>query len=486
MTPIGYHRVDLGLNNQKIALLGLISEAIERGAPLVIPNLSIFRPLTEDHKSVPFHQIYSLQKFHELAHAFGIEIVDTTSFLELNGWSCFERGAKRLGAEFNRGYSSLNCLSGQLFKHLSPLIVNTKNFAKLYQTIFYDSNISVVCQLRIETDWIEYSDHRTSSAAGKNEYIPSFQTIMKKVKNSLNEEKKNIYIVCDEANLPLTKDEIRQKILFDYGINLIWKTDILSNDDLEVLSSLDLSIIDFEMAVRAPVFVSNSHSTFSMLASFESFCRNSFPANRHFLYNLPVDKLVPRTDNGASGNPAIATDSLYQREPLIPIEDRDLGWPICLMAHISNLGDFETDTFGLVGLRDNAIVVGKRDDPLKQIEGFSIEPKNSHIALEYRGMLADGTWTSWVSAGFVGTKGENRALKGFDVRLTGALALSFECLCIGAFAGRSDVVYGSRNTGCSTEEGLPLEAIQLKFYKRLQNNETPNFAIQGTNQETRF
>jgi hypothetical protein len=54
-------------------------------------------------------------------------------------------------------------------------------------------------------------------------------------------------------------------------------------------------------------------------------------------------------------------------------------------------------------------------------------------------------------------------LKGFCVRLTGKIALSYECVYLGSFAGVPELVEARNGEGCVAQSGANLEAMQVVF-----------------------
>lgn len=231
------------------------------------------------------------------------------------------------------------------------------------------------------------------------------------------------------------------------------------------MTILDLSLLDFEMAVRAPYFVGLSRSTFSDLAGFERVCRTRRNLENHYIYNVPGDGLGRRMDNGSQVLPKRVLSRLLRRDPLIERCEDDYRWPATLTAHISNFGNLSTDSCLVIGAQANPLVCGVRGGSLEVIEGFLLHLDHSTpVKVEYRALLDDETWTPWTQDGlFVGTEGQSRALFGFSVNLIGDQALGIECLCAGSFAGHPDVVVVRSGEDCRSSDGAKLEAMQIVF-----------------------
>jgi hypothetical protein len=388
----------------------------------------------------------------------------SVSYDDINGWAAFQGGAKRLTPDGSRGITALNEFMCQFFRCLRPVITQTAIFRKLYDGVFEKSGITLTSQLRIEKDWIRYSNEDLKALENSGEdYLPSFQRILEKIKNTFSDQCTMIYIVCDEANLPTTKDEIKRDVYGRYQIYPLWKSDILSADELSGLSLLDLSLIDFEMSVRSPNFVGVTRSTFSMMAAFESFSRKGDWLSNQYIYDAPGDVVLQRFDNGSTNSPAKATNRLLLRERLTPQSPDDCFWPMNLTAHISTYGDFTSSGPAIIGVRSGPLVCGVRGDPLKFIEGFEVTlGHNLPCEFEYKAKLDDGTWTHWSRPGtFVGSRGVGKKLRGFAARLTGPHAVNFECTCVGGFVGVPEPIFSGEEGECSNDKGAFLEAMQI-------------------------
>ncbi len=466
LQPIGYPNCGLGLNNQKIALFGLFYRAYKERVPLVLPEFAIFDATGKTGGTVPLDIVYSVESLKRFAAIYGIEIIDdpSTPYQDINGWHAFETGARRLTPDGSRGITALNEFMSQFYRSLKPRITETEPFKKLNRGVFENSGISVTTQLRIERDWINYSNTTLKGLSGTGEdYLPSFQRIMEKIRNTFPDTTNMIYVVCDEANLPTTKDEIRKDVYQRHGIYPLWKSDVLSPAELADFSLLDLSIIDFEMSVRSPLFVGVTRSTFSMLAGFESFSRRRAFVLNQYIYDDPGDFVLQRFDNGATNAPAKATNRLLLRERLIAETREDCSWPLSLTAHIATHGDFTSSGPDITGVRAGPLICGVRNDPRRAIEGFEItflsEPP---CGTEYQALLHDHTWTPWTSSGaFVGARGTNKAILGFAVRLTGPLAARFDCICAGSFTGDSEIIEVRGGARCEAKSGAKLVAMQI-------------------------
>jgi hypothetical protein len=463
---MGYKRFEVGLNNQKIALFGMVLAARETRRPVVLPDLCNFNPSSGAHAGVPFDQVYPVEGLYRFARAFGIEIRASPPIETVPAWDCFVKGSTRIAIEGARALAAVDDVAGHFFRNLRPHLASGMAFNKLRAAVFRLAAIRVVVQLRVEKDWNRYATGTLATMLPETEdYNPSFLEIIGKVRTELGPECDTVFIVCDEADLPTSKAAIRDAVMARYGVRLVWKSDVLATEELDTLSTLERSILDFELSIQAPVFVGLSRSTFSNMVSFESLCRHRVQPTRHYIYNVPGEHLGRRRDNGARLVPHEVTHPLYERRPLLPLSCEDIHWRASLVAHVSTFGDLWSEAGFIVGVYAGAMVCGVRGDPAGRfIEGFGLVSGLSTLTFEYRGKLDDGRWTGWMAPGnFVGTRGQNRPLHGFSVRLTGPLSLGFKCLCIGSFAGRPDLVVSGPGQDCVTDAPLKLEAMQILF-----------------------
>lgn len=463
--PFGFPCLNLGLNNQKIAVLGLFTKAMALNRPIALPEFSNFDSVGGNHSSVPFDRVYSRDSMLRLADAFGCEVIDGPPVETTNGWHCFVGGAETLGRESVKGLSIWDDFVPQFFRHMVPHITRRNSFESLAEAVFKERKIQLVCQLRIEKDWAEHAENVRRKNQGFAEHdAPSFTNILTKIRNTIPDKAQRVYVVCDEANLPVSKAEIRAEVLRRFGISLFWKSDLLPPETLALFSTLDLSIIDFEMAVRAPIFVGLSQSTFSNLVYFETVFRAGNKGDRQYIYNVPGDMLARRFDYGAAVDVSIVTDNLLERAALVEDSPDDCLWPAKLTAHFAVYGDFTSATARLPGVRHGYLAAGVRRDPVRRIEGFTIELSGALPGnVEYR-VKSGADWSPWVPGGaFAGSRGKSQALNGYAVRLTGQLALSYECVCVGSFTGHEAVVQTGGAEDCCTADGAALEAMQVIF-----------------------
>ncbi|MCB8877057.1 O-fucosyltransferase family protein [Acidisoma silvae] len=466
---LNYNAFDVGLNNQKMALLGLFHKAKELGAGVILPDLSIFNPASGIHGQTSLDSVFPVEPLYRFARAYRIPILDDRQIETISAFECFTRGGSLVGAAGAKGMVALDEFSGHFFSGLQPRLAEAPVLQYLKHEVFRKRQVKVVVQLRIEKDWTAHFERAQQSNHdfGEDNTL-NFNEIFSKITKSMPDLGGVLYVVCDETNLPVSKDEIREAVLQRHGISILWKSDVLTTSDINALSLLEQSVIDFEMALEAPCFIGMSRSTFSNMAGLEKFYRRRSALQHHFIYNLRGEQLGRRYDNGSYIVPATVCDPLLARVPLAPPHYADVVFPITLIAHISTHGDFTTESALSGGAYGNPLCCGQRGDTAKRtIEGFSFTSQLADLGIEYRAQLDDGTWTEWLTQGrFAGARGLSLPLRGFSLRMTGALSLNYVCYLIASFSGKPDLVQVEEGQDCVAETSHSLEAMQIVFRRR--------------------
>lgn len=306
---LGYWFNDGGLSNQKLTLLGLFKVAHERGCALTLPNISIMDQVAKTREALPFEHVFDAAKIKSFAQRHGIQVVqsDPTKFAK-GGWEYFGRGTGSIGSYFNLlrqdpGYA----FPVEFIKCLVPQIRESFLLHRLIDEVFGRQGIAVAAQFRIEADWQTYTEGTLRPKHGDREdFLPPAERIVEKIVNTFPGTRR-IYVTWDEAALTIPAAEVRAACRAKHGVELVSKSDLLSPFEMRLLTPLGLSMLDFEMALRAPVFVGNTRSTFSNGVTFEKFCLTGAPVTTHYVYNPPGDVVVRRTDNGTTHDPAGAT-----------------------------------------------------------------------------------------------------------------------------------------------------------------------------------
>ncbi len=310
--PLGYAFNDGGLNNQKLALLGLVLEARRTGRPMALPALYNLDQAGGDSGPVPFWSAYRRDAFMPMLERLGIGLAESLPDPDARGWDFFDIGGQHLAAEMLQGRLTPAAPACAFFRALVPVLRARPEAAALRDWLRRGEAPRLVVQMRIEADWRFFSAVTLDPLVGAAEdYLPGHSGIVRKVVNTFGMAPGGIpgeiYVVCDEAALPVPRDEIRRACLDAHGVALRWKSDLLEPALLARLSVLERSILDFDMALHAERFVGLTRSSFSNLAAFERYCMTGAPVRGHYAYNVPGPLVVERRDQGAY---AVARDAV--------------------------------------------------------------------------------------------------------------------------------------------------------------------------------
>jgi hypothetical protein len=305
---LGYSYNLGGLNNQKLALFGLFLKAYREGPRrIILPDLLVYDIASFKHVPIPIGRALQVGPLQEFATKYLIEILDIPACGDKGGGGYFHYGNNYLPCAALLDELSPDSFTCEFFRSLVPTMRGSELFRQVSDATFERGHVGLVVQLRIESDWVHHTALRLTPTVGRTEHnLPSFRDIMAKLSNTLPRDASGIYVVCDEAALPVDKEEIRRVVKQDFDLSLVWKSDFLSDDQLSNLSPLDLSILDFEMALTAESFVGMTRSTFSNMVSFEKYARTRAPVQNHYVYNGLGPRLALRTDNGAFSFPDLA------------------------------------------------------------------------------------------------------------------------------------------------------------------------------------
>lgn len=460
---IGYEYCNLGLNNQKFALIGLVSIAKSRGINRIsIPKLSSFKPNSEDILLYDFYDFYDKSKINRFFDIFGIEIIDDYTVNTEDPFGCFMAGTNTVGLAGSCGLSSMYDYTNQFFSYLSPLIIHDSEFIKMKKEFLEVLGVKTTVQIRIENDWIEYSK---KSLGDEEASFLAVENILKKLGYAENLIQKPIYVVCDESNLPIPKEYIREIARNSYNMDLIWKSDFFSKDEIINKSNLFLSIMDFEMAISTDYFVGTSRSTFSNLVSFEKFCRYKKNVHSDFIYNSYEEKLLARRDNGVNCDPESVSKTPLQRNPLIEVKSSDCRWNVKLLGHISQYGDMISLASSDPGVMGGDLVIGNSIGDGNHIEGISIQLEGiDGLTLKYKVLHGDTGWSDWYKNGdFAGSRGNNRPISGISICLDGIKSRKYDCIYAVKFNDEKNILVGKNSDECFSRLGGAIECIHILF-----------------------
>ena len=467
MTPIGYNGINLGLTNQKIAFIGLVHRARKENRPVCLPPFLSYEIDGTTDRIFPFREVFRVPDITRILNAFSIKWTLDQDFEAVDGWHAFMEGAGIFGATGQQGPAALTGLTCQLVHNLRPTDTVVAIKDQINRKIYQEMGIHFCVQMRIEKDWEAYTSTVLETASGKDERnLPTPDEIIIRTRALFGRDFSSAYVLCDERNLPASKETIRESILHRHNVRLYWKSDFISTDTME---NLPLSMVDFEVALASPFFIGTSRSTFSCFVGFEKFCRQRASFSGHYIYNAPGQRRGERRDNGPGRDPAAACEALYRGTPLFAPPATHIHVAMTLQAHIAIIGDFESTNHATRGLHSGELVAGTPDAPPgRHIEGFAFHAPDTSPMLEYRVLLHDNTWSDWHRSGtYAGTRGQSLPIRGFGVRVTGPAMLNTGCIYAGRFSDTQYTVMAHDGENCQSRSGQgKLLCITLYFYEK--------------------
>jgi hypothetical protein len=306
---LGYSFNNGGLNNQKLALLGLVLKACEAGQPIIVPALGVKDLVAKTDVPVPFRAVYDIEAMRAFAEKYGIKLIEgDVRPLPVGGWDCMSFGAQCCGraALHPDQPDHLTSATFDFFRALRPVPRLQAIVDHLAKTLFNEHDIMVAAQFRIETDWEFHSAVTLRPTINEPEdFFLTYEQIVAKIAKTLACPT-GILVICDEAAVATPKAEIRQVCQSRFGMRLYWKSDFMAAEQIAALNPLERSIIDFELCLRAHNFVGLTRSTFSNLVTFQKFVQRQKRIITDYIYNTDSAWLNQRTDNGGHHNPRLA------------------------------------------------------------------------------------------------------------------------------------------------------------------------------------
>lgn len=327
---LGYPYLIAGLNNQKLALFGLFLTAVREGRRRIsLPEFVLFHQASSGRDTVPLERAFELEPLRDFAKRHDIALSKSPpEGTEQQGWKCFLDGTHAIGHAALSDELGPDSFACDFCRALVPRIRESPLLRRVADAAFAQRNIGLAVQLRIEKDWTVYAADALAQSAGCTEdNSPSFTAILAKIAATLPSHGAAIHVVCDEAALPVPKEEIRRIARAEFHLELFWKSDFLTEAEFCQASVLELSMLDFEVAMSARSFVGTTRSMFSKLVTFEKYARTRVRVENHYAWNALAPRLALRRDNGAFEAVALAAAG-DPRDPAHSFEAAD----VCLLA----------------------------------------------------------------------------------------------------------------------------------------------------------
>ncbi len=305
---LGYNYNDGGLNNQKLALFGLFLTGLKTKKPIVLPNMNIKNISANTNTPIPLNDVFEISYIIEFAKKHNIVLVDIDqNTLKVGGLDYFHTGMEQYTHVALSPNNPLLEFTLEFFSRLRPILRTSYLMKKLKEDIFGKHKVAISAQFRIEPDWeLHSAGFLRATVNGPEDYLISCDRIAEKIAKTLS-TRREILVLCDEAAISIPKSDIRSSCRSKTGVKLIWKSDFLTQFELNKLNPLELSLIDFELALNSRHFVGLSRSTFSNMCTFEKFISTGKSDRTDYIYNKVGPQLSLRTDNGGQFDPRYAT-----------------------------------------------------------------------------------------------------------------------------------------------------------------------------------
>jgi hypothetical protein len=291
-----------GLNNQKMAIVGLFLAAIERRSAVNLPYIYVKDQRTDDEYLAKFQDVFEFDAIAAFGRRHGVAVDPVRASGVRGGWEYFNLFCDALGTFPVR--PAIEILLDALAS-LQPRIASNPVLRQLKNFVFASLGIQTAIQLRIEHDWQIHAQNLRANLGDGEDYAIGFMQILSKVRTTFP-DLRLAYVTSDEKSMPASKDEIRTFSRSRFGIDLLWKSDLLGSAQLNQLNPLDLSMIDYEIARSCPVFIGQTASTFANILCLEKFARTRKDVSGHFIYNCLGEMVRERRDNGFSSSAHLA------------------------------------------------------------------------------------------------------------------------------------------------------------------------------------
>lgn len=298
----GITPITSGLNNQRIALLGLIGIAYLEGAKVALPKeLVDYTPLPSEKKlaentAIPIGDVLDEAYLRRGLSSYGI-LSDEEPTEILSHDECFKQGNIFLPLIFEGGEDA---------KILASFLSHCRGSAELrdlaQQALALAGNQKpVMLQLRIERDWCDYLAKRQKRTDG-GETTTDPRRIFGKISRTPELRDHSVVLACcDEDDLLQDQTDLKNDAR-DFGLTLIFKSDIEKHTSFPP-SRLKRSAIDFEMCLMTERYVGLTRSSFSNMVCLLKSLETAPEHPEHYIYNAKGDCVVRRLDHGLRVEP---------------------------------------------------------------------------------------------------------------------------------------------------------------------------------------
>lgn len=297
MPALTFRAFQAGLNNQKLALLGLALVARKQGRPVSLPMLVDYR-LGDDQPALrPLDTVLDRSTVADGLARFGVAVIhDLGDALDPN--ELIARGGEAIAASRRANDGATFDGLCRLLAAMAPAPEIAARATRIAAELDRQA-IDTGCQMRIENDWRHWSAlHRADARidVGERLYL-DHAMILADIAVSLPQVR-SLYVTCDESDLPVPVAAIRDHARATHDIRLVFRSDL---PVASVQGSLAGAALDFAIALALPRFVGHTRSSFFGLVGLTA--HGVGRTVEHWLYNNRGDFLKRRTDQGAFVRP---------------------------------------------------------------------------------------------------------------------------------------------------------------------------------------
>lgn len=293
-----------GLNNQRLALLGLVIAAQEQGRAVTLPPLLDYRHGDATSPARALGDILDEPGFIAAIEACdvlvqrtaGAEPLDPTAMMALGSGTVADRRRNGDMAGFTRLCRLLAAMRP------APRLADR---AERLLAWLATRRIDTGCAMRIERDWLYWAQVH----AGEDRVDPGgvlyleHGAILAKIARTLP-DLRAIYVTVNEDDLPAPREVIRAEARERHDIELLFRSD---GPAVAADGPLEGATIDFAVALALPRFIGMTRSSYFTLLGLTA--HGEGRAADHWLYNNRGPLLKRRTDQGAFSRPYAAANA---------------------------------------------------------------------------------------------------------------------------------------------------------------------------------
>lgn len=268
-----------GLNNQKMALLGLciIARETNRKVRWPVEIIDLHAANYSKSDTIKFSDVFDTDTAAIFLHNQDLSGQDDVSYAP---WGdCFKKGREavmKLDANHDL---------------IADFIGNIRPAAHIREAVkvMIDSIDQEFCtlQLRIELDWQKHAKRLIDSGTNQN-FIIDPKDIFKKVfKSKGMSDSDVIYCCCDSKAMDRNPSDIKDMARNLFNKEIIFKEDIINHNFISK-SSIQNAMLDFEFCLQSKKYVGLKTSTFSQMLLLKAnvvqdYGKESF----HYVYDNP-------------------------------------------------------------------------------------------------------------------------------------------------------------------------------------------------------